>query len=122
MDLKGAYALLDVRPEEVAMFAQELTDGLIYFYLCHVFGWSCTPAAFQVVTRAIKWELKYKLRGLVEMYVDDLVGVCLRSQLEGELAIASATILDLLGSFSIAEHKTESGVRLKGNETVPILF
>ena len=113
MDLKGAYTLLDVRPEEVGMFAQELTDGLIYFHLCGVFGWSCTPAAFQVVTRAIKWELKHKLRGLSTIYVDDLVGVCLRFQLEGELSIAGATILDLLGPFSIAEHKTEFGNRLE---------
>ena len=113
MDLKGAYTLLDVRPDEVGMFAQELTDGLIYFHLCGVFGWSCTPAAFQVVTRAIKWEMRHKLEGMSDMYVDDLVGVCLKSQLEGELATATKIILDLLGPFSIAEHKTEFGTSLE---------
>jgi hypothetical protein len=38
MDLKGAYTLMDVRPEEAEMFAQELVDGLIFFHLCGVFG------------------------------------------------------------------------------------
>jgi hypothetical protein len=71
MDLKGAYTLLDVSPTEVSIFAQELADDLIYFHLC-------TPAAFQVVTRTIKWELKHKLSGRSTMYVDDLLGICLR--------------------------------------------
>jgi hypothetical protein len=61
MDLKGAYTLMDVHPDEVGMFAQELVDGLMYFHQCGVFRWSCTPAAFHVVTRAIKWELRHKL-------------------------------------------------------------
>jgi hypothetical protein len=46
MDLKGAYTLVDVHPDEVGMFAQEMMDGLMYYHLCGVFGWSCTPAAF----------------------------------------------------------------------------
>jgi hypothetical protein len=46
MDLKGAYTLVDVHPDEVGMFAQEMMDELMYYHLCGVFGWSCTPAAF----------------------------------------------------------------------------
>jgi hypothetical protein len=55
------------------IFAQELVDGLICFHLCGVLGWSGTPAAFQVVTRAIKWELAHKLRRKHVMYVDDIL-------------------------------------------------
>jgi hypothetical protein len=82
MDLKGAYTLVDVHPDEVGMFAQEMMDGLMYFHLCGVFGWSCTPAAFQVVTRAVVWELRHKLKGKAVMHVDDILGICLRSQLD----------------------------------------
>ena len=95
MDLKGAYTLMDVRPEEAGMFAQELVDDLIFFHLCGVFGWSCTPAAFQVITRAIVWELRHKLRGRAKMYVDDLFGISLRTNLEYDMACARKAVTDL---------------------------
>jgi hypothetical protein len=113
MDLKGAYTLIDVLPDQVGMFAQELTQDLVYFHLCGVFGWSCTPAAFQVVTRAIKWELKHILEGLADMYVDDLLGVCLLSMLDSELKKAHKVCTGLLGDGSVAEHKTEFSRRLE---------
>ena len=53
MDLKGAYTLLSFRPEDVGLFDMLLTGDLVYFQLAGIFGWSGTPAAFQVVTRAI---------------------------------------------------------------------
>ncbi len=112
MDLRGAYTLMDVRPEEAGMFAQELVDDLIFFHLCGVFGWSCTPAAFQVITRAIVWDLRHKLRGRAKMYVDDLFGISLRTNLEYDMACARKTLTDLLGSKSLAEDKEEQGTRL----------
>jgi hypothetical protein len=48
MDLRGAYTLLSFRPGDAG-----LTDDLVYLQLVGVFGWDGTPAAFQVVTRAI---------------------------------------------------------------------
>jgi hypothetical protein len=33
-----------------------------------------TPAAFQVVTKAITWELQHTLRMQTVMYVDDIMG------------------------------------------------
>jgi hypothetical protein len=112
MDLKGAYTLMDVRPEEAGMFAQELVDGLIFFHLCGVFGWSCTPAAFQVITRAIVWELKHKLRGRAKMYVDDIFGVSLRKNLAHDMDCARGVVVGLLGSKSLADDKEEMGTRL----------
>jgi hypothetical protein len=57
MDLKRAYRLLSFRPEDVGLFAMLLSEDRVYFQLAGIFGWSGTPAAFQVVTRAITWEL-----------------------------------------------------------------
>jgi hypothetical protein len=113
MDLKGAYTLIDVHPDEVGMFAQELVDGLMYFHLCGVFGWSCTPAAFQVVTRAIKWELRHKLRGKAVMYVDDICGISLRRYLQSDMTCARSIVTDLLGSKSLAIEKEEHGTRIE---------
>jgi hypothetical protein len=62
MDLKGAYTLLSFRPSDAGLFAMLLTDDLVYFQLARIFGWGSKPAAFQVVTRAITWELRHSLR------------------------------------------------------------
>jgi hypothetical protein len=77
-----------------------------------IFGWSGTPAAFQVVTRAIVCELKYALRGRVVMYVDDIMGVCFAEDLDADLARTKLICTDLLGPGSVADDKTEFGVRL----------
>ena len=112
MDLKGAYTLLSFRPEDVGLFAMLLTEDIVYFQLAGIFGWSGTPAAFQVVTRAITWELKHALRSSTVMYVDDIIGVCFAVDLESDLAITRGICTDLLGSGAVADDKTEHGVRL----------
>ena len=53
MDLKGAYTLLSFHPEDVGLFGMEVTGNLVYLQIAGIFGWVCTPAAFQVVTMGI---------------------------------------------------------------------
>ena len=112
MDLKGAYTLLSFRPEDVGLFAMLLSEDVVYFQMAGIFGWSGTPAAFQVVTRAITWELKHALRSRTVMYVDDIIGVCFVDQLDVDLATTRTICTDLLGSGAVADDKTEHGVRL----------
>lgn len=112
MDLKGAYTLLSFRPEDVGLFAMLLTEDVVYFQLAGIFGWSGTPAAFQVVTRAITWELRHALRSKTVMYVDDIIGVCLEEDLPTDLAATRAICVSLLGPGAVADDKTEHGVRL----------
>ena len=112
MDLKGAYTLLSYRPEDVGLFAMLLSEDVVYFQIVGIFGWSGTPAAFHVVTRAISWELRHVLAGRALMYVDDILGVCLAKDLESELCLTRKTCTDLLGPGSIADDKTEFGIRL----------
>lgn len=112
MDLKGAYTLISFRPEDVGLFAMPLTNDLIYLQLVGIFGWAETPAAFQVVTRAIQWELKHKLFRSTLMYVDDIIGLCFENQLTTDLEIAHNICTDLLGPGAVADDKEESGRRL----------
>jgi hypothetical protein len=112
MDLKGAYTLLSFRPEDVGLFGLLLTGDLVYLQLAGIFGWSGTPAAFQVVTRAISWELKHSLKSRTLMYVDDVVGVCFVEDVESDLALTRGICTSLLGSGAVADDKTEQGVRL----------
>jgi hypothetical protein len=110
MDFKGAYTLLLFRTEDVG-----LTDDMVYFQIAGIFGSSETPAAFQVVTRAITWELKHALRSRTVMYVDDIIGVCFEANLKGDLARTREICVDLLGLSSVVDDKTEHGTRDRVN-------
>ena len=111
-DLRGAYQLMSFRPECAKFFGMEISHDRIFIHLCGIFGWTCTPAAFQVISRAIQWELKHQLRGQCKMYVDDIVGICMAADLEKEVQCAKAVCTSLLGPNAIAEDKTETGVRM----------
>ena len=56
-DLRGAYQLLSLHPDFAKYFGMEIFGDRVYIHLCGIFGWTCTPAAFQVVSRAIQLEL-----------------------------------------------------------------
>jgi hypothetical protein len=118
-DLKGAYTFFSFRPEDVGLFAMLLTGDMVYIQIAGIFGWSGTPAAFQVVTRAITWELKHALWSRTVMYVDDIVGVCFEADLKGDLARTREICVDLLGPSSVADDKTEHSTRLDAIQFSP---
>ena len=111
-DLRGAYQLLSVRPDNAKYFAMEIFGDRIFIHLCGIFGWTCTPAAFQVVSRGIQWELKHRLKGSCKMYVDDIIGVCMERDLNDEVQCAKSVCITLLGPCAIAEDKAETGTRI----------
>lgn len=119
MDLKGAYTLMSFRPEKAKLFGIELVNDdraqaaqFAIFLICGFFGWTATPAAFQVITRALVFELRRTTKGRVMKYVDDTIGICLKWHVEEEKARAKALFLGLLGPTAVADHKTQHGRRL----------
>jgi hypothetical protein len=111
MDLRGAYTLLSFKPEEVPKLGIPLSGGLVLLVMCGMFGWNCTPFAFQVVTRAIVHELLRLLKGAALMFVDDLIGCTLRRYQLADLRTSEAVCNDLLGPKAVAPDKTFSFLR-----------
>jgi hypothetical protein len=107
VDLLGAYTLLSFEPEAVPFMAAELTESNIVFFLCGTFGWSGTPASFQVVSRAIKYEVNKKISGTSDIYVDDLFGISLKAKANQDVATVSNFCESLFQSRCIADNKTE---------------
>jgi hypothetical protein len=68
---------------------------------------------FQVVTRAISWELRHALRSRTVMYVDEIVGISFADELAGDLATNRNICTSLLGSGSVADGKAEYGRKLE---------
>lgn len=112
MDLAGAYTLLSFRPKNANLMGMTLSIKRVFVFLCGVFGWTGTPAAFQVVIRALTFEMNQKLRGKALMYVDDIMGVCIRDDLAHDMEIAKTICTDLLGPNAIANDKSKPGRRL----------
>jgi hypothetical protein len=106
LDLKGAYNLISFKKQFCKLFAVELVGGIVVIFLCGLFGWSATPAAFQVVTRALVFEMGLRLMGRCCMYVDDILGVTLVKNLEKDKTVTADICIDLLGEGAIAHEKT----------------
>ena len=75
-----------------------LTDDVVYFQLAGIFGWAGTPAAFQVVTRAISWELRHALLSRTLMYVDDIIGIDFVDEIADDIARTRVICTSLLGT------------------------
>ena len=111
-DLKGAFTLLFFDAEDVQHLAMEMTDEKVIIFICGIFGWTGTPAAFQVVNRAIVHELKYALQGLALMYSDDVLVVTEKSAALKDMTATDRVCSDLMGPNSVEKTKSKSGRRL----------
>jgi hypothetical protein len=111
-DLAGAFTLLNFRSGDVHLLACELTDSLTLIYHTGLFGWTGTPFAFQVVTRALRRNINKLIKGKCQMYVDDILGITLKKWLAHDQASTYNTCTTLLGPTAIAKHKWESGRRI----------
>ena len=105
-NLRGAYTLMSFKASNCMKFAVELVGGITIIFLCGLLGWSSTPAAFQVITRAIIFELGQILLGVALMYVDDIMGVSKRTDLEHDLGAARGVCTELLGEHAVQDEKT----------------
>ena len=108
-DLRGAFTLLFFDENGVQNLAMEMTDDKVIIFICGIFGWTGTPAAFQVVTRALVYELKKILLGDVTMYSDDILVVTLKKHLELDMKSTEKVCVDLMGPNSIETSKSETG-------------
>jgi hypothetical protein len=109
LDLKNAFTLLFFRPEVVRLLAFPMTFGLVLFLLCGVFGWTGTPFAFHVITTAVTHEVRRRIYGDAEMFVDDLMGVSTRQRVLRDVAIVIEICEALLGPEAVAKDKTLIG-------------
>jgi hypothetical protein len=112
-DIAAAFLKLSYDPELVHHIGVELRDDLYMFFLAGVFGLTSMPFAFNVITRAVVWELNHRIlsgRGL--QYVDDGLICSLRSEMRHEQAAVERFLVGLLGEDAMAKHKLAEGPRL----------
>ena len=110
MDLKAAYTLLTTRAQDVHLMGSELPGDIMVFFMGGTFVWAAMPFYFNIVTKAVSWELQegteYNLSGDALMYVDDIIGISFEDELQEDLNTVRRLVNNLLGKHAVAEDKT----------------
>ena len=106
-DVSSAFNRLYWEPSAVRYFAMQLVGGICVLFLVGTFGYTGTPFAFEVCTRAFRWEFKRRLKSCNDMYCDDVMAGGLREDLPGDKVIVKAHMDGLLGPGSFSEKKYE---------------
>ena len=109
MDLKGAFALLNFKPEDVGLLTMTLTGDLGFVSLVGNFGLSQYPFIFSVISRVLMRAIRKDISGDLRIFVDDLMGVCLLENQVSDMRIARSIVENLLGPYSVSEKKTFTG-------------
>jgi len=113
-DLAAAYTLVSYHPDMVSGIGVELREGRFMFFLGGVFGLTGMPFAFDVVSRAIRFEVTKILGGdgKALVYCDDGLVVSRASLVAQHQEAVMNFIVALLGPKAIAEDKSEKGTVL----------
>lgn len=106
LDLKGAFTLLSFEDSAVKFMSAEMSGDLIIFFICGVFGWTGTPSCFNVMSRVLKFEINKRIKGVINIYVDDAFGVSLKHEVDHDVEIASNFCKALFQSDCIEDSKT----------------
>jgi hypothetical protein len=81
------------------------------FFQVGVSGLTVMPYVFQVVTRAILWEMNNNpsFDALLRMYVDNGIIVCLKQDVQHTQSMLFSFVRNLLGANAIEASKTREG-------------
>jgi len=109
MDLKGAFTLLYIKPSDAPLLCFELTDSLTVLHHTGMFGYTGMPGCFDVISRVLNRNLQPLIKGETETYVDDVIGVSHKDDVDHDIHQGSTLFEGLLGPIAVAHEKTEKG-------------
>ena len=109
MDLKGAFALLNFKVDEIGLLTMCLTEDLCFLSLVGNFGLSQFPFIFGVISRVLLRAINSEIQGEMKIFVDDFLGVSRKAFLKEDMRIAKEVAERLLGKFAISDKKTFQG-------------
>ena len=107
MDLKGAFALLNFKTDEIGLLTMNLTENLCFISLVGNFGLSQYPYIFGIISRVLCRAINKEITGAMLIFVDDFMGACLKSNLAFDMKTAQEVTERLLGSYAISTKKTK---------------
>jgi hypothetical protein len=111
IDLKGAFSLLFIKPEDVRLLCFELTDGLTMLYHTGMFGHTEMPCGFDIVTRVLRRTINRNIdaNSECEGYVDDIMGASSIECVHSDMAAAEGVCNSLMGPGAVEKTKSSWG-------------
>jgi hypothetical protein len=111
-DVASAFPQLNFKGEDSKLMACQLENNLSMVFHTGHFGWSGTPFAFNVVTKALRHEFKIHIQGESQIYVDDYFWISQSSVTTSNINVSSSIVEGLLGPGSVAVDKLETGRKI----------
>ena len=113
IDLKGAFSLMFIRPEDGRLLCFEFTDGLTIMLMYHtgMFGHTEMPCGFDIVTRVLRRTINKRINrdSECEGYVDDIMGASSIEFVLSDMAAAEGVCNSLLGPGAVEKTKSSWG-------------
>jgi len=111
IDLRGAFSLLFIKPEDVRLLCFELTDGLTMMYPTGMFGHTEMPCGFDIVTRVLRRTINKRINcdSECEGYVDDIMGASSIEFVHSDMVVAEGVCNSLLGPGAVEKTKSSCG-------------
>jgi hypothetical protein len=79
-DIKGAFPQNIVDPPSALLLGMYLAAGLIYYCIRGCFGWTGNPMVWGVISRILLRRLLQDVKGCLNIFVDDIIGLSLPQQ------------------------------------------
>lgn len=105
-DVVGAFGQFNYTAESACLFAFKIDDELALLQHTGMFGWTGSPYAFGVFSRALQRVASLRISGRTLVYVDDFMGISpSRRATEDQLSIQSL-LTEVFGSGAVNPAKS----------------
>ena len=73
-DITAAFPQFNFNKNSALLLGVIIATGVLFIYTCGNFGWTGCPGVFQVIAFALLRLLKKHVNGVINMFVDDIMG------------------------------------------------
>lgn len=97
LDVKNAFGVPKIRPSHASYLAIRISEDTIMIHLNGQFGVGGQPIVYGPFSRATLEALRPKLSGVIDVYVDDYIGIAEASKADPDMVTAKSFLLGVLG-------------------------
>jgi hypothetical protein len=109
-DVVGALGQFNISPESTRLLAFPVDEEMVLVYFTGLFGWMGAPFVFRVLSRAFGRAVSRLIKGVVSIYVDDIMGMSPVGTAAEDQAAAQGVIRAIFGPESVNLSKSEPPV------------
>ncbi len=102
-DIRGAFSQVKINPDHATLLAVLMSSNMLMIHLFGVFGWHAMPLVFAVFSRALLWVMAKKVAGVIDIYVDDFMGLSHRLTAQADQYIVQSVCRATFGLDALAD-------------------